>query len=54
MSEVDRIKNKPHSWTEAQSDMNSELASQEQHRDKTGALRQAVTQELLTGRTRLL
>lgn len=36
------------------SDMNTELAALEQRRDKTRALKQAVMQELLTGRTRLM
>lgn len=38
----------------ALSDMDAELAAQEQRRDKTRALKQAMMQELLTGRTRLL
>ena len=54
MSAVDRIKKTPHSWAEAQSDLDSELASDEQHRDKTRVLRQALMQVLLTGRTRLV
>jgi len=36
------------------SDMDAELAAQEQRRDKTRALKQAMMQELLTGRTRLV
>jgi type I restriction enzyme S subunit len=35
-------------------DMDAELAALEQHRDKTRALKQAMMQELLTGRTRLV
>ena len=36
------------------SDMDAELAALEARRDKTRALKQAMTQELLTGRTRLV
>ena len=36
------------------SDMDAELASFEARRDKTRALKQAMMQELLTGRTRLI
>jgi type I restriction enzyme, S subunit len=36
------------------SDMDAELAALETHRDKTRALKQAMMQELLTGRTRLV
>ena len=36
------------------SDMDAELAALEQRRDKTRALKQAMMQELLTGKTRLL
>jgi type I restriction enzyme, S subunit len=36
------------------SEMDTELASLEQRRDKTRALKQGMTQELLTGRTRLV
>jgi type I restriction enzyme S subunit len=36
------------------SDMDAELAALEQRRDKTRALKQAMMQELLTGRTRLI
>jgi type I restriction enzyme S subunit len=36
------------------SDMDAELAALEQRRDKTGALKQGIMQELLSGRTRLL
>jgi type I restriction enzyme S subunit len=36
------------------SDMDAELAALEQRRDKTRALKQAMMQELLTGRTRLV
>ncbi|MBL8422315.1 MAG: restriction endonuclease subunit S [Candidatus Accumulibacter phosphatis] len=36
------------------SDMDAELSALEARRDKTRALKQAMTQELLTGRTRLL
>jgi type I restriction enzyme S subunit len=36
------------------SDMDAELAALEQRREKTRALKQAMMQELLTGRTRLL
>ena len=39
---------------EVLSDMDAELAALEQRRDKTRALKQAMMQELLTGRTRLL
>jgi type I restriction enzyme S subunit len=36
------------------SDMDTELSALEQRRDKTRALKQAMMQELLTGRTRLV
>ena len=36
------------------SDMDAELAALEARRDKTHALKQGMTQELLTGRTRLV
>ena len=36
------------------SDMDAELAALEARRDKTRALKQAMMQELLTGRTRLV
>ena len=36
------------------SDMDAELAALEQRREKTRALKQAMMQELLTGRTRLV
>ena len=36
------------------SDMDAELAALEQRRDKIGALKQGMMQELLTGRTRLV
>ena len=36
------------------SDLDAELAALEQRRDKTGALKQGMMQELLTGRTRLI
>jgi type I restriction enzyme, S subunit len=36
------------------SEMDSELAALEQRRDKTRALKQAMMQELLTGKTRLV
>jgi type I restriction enzyme S subunit len=36
------------------SDMDSEISALEQRRDKTKALKQAMMQELLTGRIRLL
>jgi type I restriction enzyme S subunit len=39
---------------EVLSDMDSELLALEQRRDKTRDLKQAMMQELLTGRTRLL
>ena len=39
---------------EVLSDMDTELAGLEQQREKTRALKQAMMQELLTGRTRLL
>jgi type I restriction enzyme S subunit len=39
---------------EVLSDMDAELAALEQRREKTRALKQAMMQELLTGRTRLL
>jgi type I restriction enzyme S subunit len=39
---------------EVLSDMDAELAGLEQRRDKTRALKQAMMQELLTGRTRLV
>ena len=35
-------------------DMDAELATLEARRDKTRALKQAMMQELLTGRTRLI
>ena len=35
-------------------DMDAELAASEQQREKTRALKQAMMQELLTGRTRLV
>jgi type I restriction enzyme S subunit len=35
-------------------DMDAELAGLEQRREKTRALKQAMMQELLTGRTRLV
>jgi type I restriction enzyme S subunit len=37
----------------ALSDMDAELSALEARRDKTRALKQAMMQELLTGRTRL-
>ena len=40
--------------TAALSDMDAELAALEQRREKTRALKQAMMQELLTGRTRLV
>jgi type I restriction enzyme S subunit len=39
---------------EVLSEMDGELAVLEQRREKTRALKQAMMQELLTGRTRLL
>ena len=36
------------------SDMDAELAALEQRREKTRALKQAMMQELLTGKTRLV
>jgi type I restriction enzyme S subunit len=39
---------------EVLTDMDAELAALEQRREKTRALKQAMTQELLTGRTRLV
>ena len=39
---------------EVLTDMDAELAGLEQRREKTRALKQAMMQELLTGRTRLL
>jgi type I restriction enzyme S subunit len=36
------------------SDMDAEIAALEKRRDKTRALKQAMMQELLTGRTRLV
>ncbi len=39
---------------EVLSDMDTELAALEQHREKTRALKQGMMQELLTGRTRLV
>jgi len=39
---------------EVLSDMDAELAALEARRDKTRALKQAMMQELLTGRTRLV
>ncbi len=42
------------SIAEILSDMDAELAALEQRRDKTRLLKQAMMQELLTGRTRLV
>jgi len=42
------------SIAEVLSDMHDELDALEQRRDKTRALKQAMMQELLTGRTRLV
>ena len=39
---------------EALTDMDAELATLEQHRAKTRALKQGMMQELLTGRIRLV
>jgi type I restriction enzyme S subunit len=39
---------------EVLTDMDAELAALEQRREKTHALKQAMMQELLTGRTRLV
>jgi type I restriction enzyme S subunit len=39
---------------EVLADMDAELAALEQRREKTRALKQAMMQELLTGRTRLV
>ena len=39
---------------EVLTEMDAELAALEQRREKTRALKQAMMQELLTGRTRLL
>ncbi len=39
---------------EVLSDMDAEIAALEARRDKTKALKQAMMQELLTGRTRLV
>jgi type I restriction enzyme S subunit len=39
---------------EVLTDMDAELAALEQRREKTRALKQAMMQELLTGRTRLI
>jgi len=39
---------------EVLTDMDAELAALEQQREKTRALKQAMMQELLTGRTRLV
>jgi type I restriction enzyme S subunit len=39
---------------EVLTDMDAELAALEQRREKTGALKQAMMQELLTGKTRLV
>ena len=39
---------------EVLTDMDAELATLEQRRDKTRALKQGMMQELLTGRTRLV
>jgi type I restriction enzyme S subunit len=39
---------------EVLSDMDAELAALEQRREKTRALKQAMMQELLTGKTRLI
>ena len=39
---------------EVLTEMDAELAGLEQRREKTRALKQAMMQELLTGRTRLL
>lgn len=39
---------------EVLTEMDAELAALEQQREKTRALKQAMMQELLTGRTRLI
>ncbi len=39
---------------EVLTDMDAELAAVEQRREKTRALKQAIMQELLTGKTRLV
>jgi type I restriction enzyme S subunit len=40
--------------TEVLTDMDAELTALQQRREKTRALRQAMAQELLTGKTRLI
>jgi type I restriction enzyme S subunit len=40
--------------TEVLIDMDAEIAALEQRREKTCALKQAMMQELLTGKTRLI
>ena len=42
------------SETEVMSDMDTEVAALQRRRKKTHAFKQAVMQELLTGRTRLV
>src|SRR5262249_42513564 len=43
-----------HAIAEVLSDMDAEIAALEQRREKTRALKQAMMQELLTGKTRLV
>ena len=54
--EIDSPRTKPEQTAIATvlSDMDAELAALEARRDKTRALKQAMMQELLTGRTRLV
>ena len=53
VADLPQSPNKPPSPT-VLSDMDAELAALEQRRDKTRALKQAMMQELLTGKTRLV
>ena len=56
MPEIPRSERKPQNRVIAAVvlDMDAELAALEQRREKTRALKQAMMQELLTGRTRLV
>jgi type I restriction enzyme S subunit len=45
---------KPNAIAEVLTEMDAELVASEQWREKTRAFKQAVMQELLTGRTRLV
>jgi type I restriction enzyme S subunit len=45
---------KPNAIAEVLTEMDAELVASEQRREKTRAFKQAVMQELLTGKTRLV